>query len=84
MCLALDVERPEAAVADPSRLVIKAIHPTRITADSFVQALTHALRCGRPAEEVSLPWGGRSKWEGAGGDDGGAAGGASGAGMVST
>jgi hypothetical protein len=53
LCLALDIERPEAAIMDPARLVIKAIQPSRISADSFLDAVTYALgkeSCG--AEEV--------------------------------
>lgn len=38
MCLALQVERPEAAVADASRLVIKDIVPTYLTAESFLMS----------------------------------------------
>ena len=38
MCLGLDVGRSEAAIADPSRLVIKDIIPTFMTADSFLDS----------------------------------------------
>jgi hypothetical protein len=38
MCLGLDVGRSEAAVADPSKLVIKDIIPTFMTADSFLDS----------------------------------------------
>jgi len=38
MCLALSVNRPEAAIADPSRLSIKAIIPTYLKADSFLES----------------------------------------------
>ena len=51
LCLGLDVERPEAAIMDPSRLVIKAIQPTRITAESFMDALSFALS-GRSGADV--------------------------------
>jgi len=37
MCIGLEIERPEEAIADPSRLVVKDIFPTYITADSFLQ-----------------------------------------------
>lgn len=38
MCLALDVGRSEAAIADPTKLVIKDIIPTFMTADSFLDS----------------------------------------------
>jgi hypothetical protein len=36
MCIGLSVTRSEAAIADSSRLIIKDIFPTYITADSFL------------------------------------------------
>ena len=44
MCLALDVARSEACIADPSRLVIKDIIPTFMTADSFLDSAVFNLR----------------------------------------
>ena len=38
MCIALNVHRPEAAIADASRLVVKEIIPSYITAESFLQS----------------------------------------------
>jgi hypothetical protein len=38
MCIGLSISRPEAAIADPTRLVIQDIYPTYITADSFLQS----------------------------------------------
>ena len=38
MCLGLDVGRSEACIADPTRLVIKNIVPTFMTADSFLDS----------------------------------------------
>jgi hypothetical protein len=38
MCIALSVNRPEAAIADPSRLSIKSIIPTYIKAESFLES----------------------------------------------
>ena len=38
MCIGLEVVRPEAAIADASRLVIKDIFPTYMTAESFLQS----------------------------------------------
>jgi len=43
MCLGLEVERPEAAIADPSRLIIKEIIPYFTTADSFIYSALHKL-----------------------------------------
>ena len=44
MCLALDVARSEACIADPSRLVIKDIIPTFMTGDSFLDSSVFSLR----------------------------------------
>jgi len=38
MCIALDVTRSEAAIADPSKLVIRKIYPTFLSANSFLDA----------------------------------------------
>jgi hypothetical protein len=38
MCIGLSVSRPEAAVADPSRLVINDIFPTYLTSESFLNS----------------------------------------------
>lgn len=44
MCIALNVHRPEAAIADASRLVIKEIIPSFITAESFLQSAKFHLQ----------------------------------------
>ena len=36
MCIGLSVTRPEAAIADSSRLIIRDIFPTYISAESFL------------------------------------------------
>jgi hypothetical protein len=43
MCLGLDVGRSEACVADPTRLVIKDIIPTFMSADSFLDSSIFSL-----------------------------------------
>jgi hypothetical protein len=43
MCLGLDVGRSEACIADPTRLVIKDIIPTFMTADSFLDSSVFTL-----------------------------------------
>ena len=43
MCLGLEVERPEAAIADPSRLIIKEIIPYFTSADSFMESAKFKL-----------------------------------------
>ena len=43
MCLALDVTRSEAAIADPTKLVIKQIIPNFLTAQSFIDAAQFAI-----------------------------------------
>ena len=44
MCIGLDVSRSEACIADPSRLIIKDIIPTFMTADSFLDSAVFSLR----------------------------------------
>ncbi len=44
MCIGLYVTRSEACIADPSRLVIKDIVPTFMTADSFLDSAVFNLR----------------------------------------
>ena len=44
MCVGLDVSRSEACIADPSRLVVKDIIPTFMTADSFLDSSVFAMR----------------------------------------
>lgn len=47
LCLGLDVGRSEAAIADPTKLVIKDIIPYFISADSFLDsAIFHLKRDG--------------------------------------
>jgi hypothetical protein len=43
ICLTIDIERPEAAIMDPSRVIIKCINPSFITAESFLEAVKFAL-----------------------------------------
>jgi len=43
MCLALDVGRSEAAIADPTKLVIKDIIPTFMSADSFLDSAAYKI-----------------------------------------
>ena len=38
MCISLSVDRPESAIADPTKLIVKDVFPTYITADSFLQS----------------------------------------------
>ena len=44
MCICLNVSRPEAAIADPSRLVINDIYPTYVSADTFLRSARHKLK----------------------------------------
>lgn len=37
ICICLSVQRPEAAIADPSRLVINDVYPTYVSADHFLK-----------------------------------------------
>lgn len=43
LCIALDIERPEAAIMDPTRVIIKNIHSTMISAESFFSSVQFAL-----------------------------------------
>src|SRR3569833_675798 len=43
MCLCLDVGRSEAAIADPTKLVIKDIIPTFMTSESFLDSAVFSL-----------------------------------------
>jgi hypothetical protein len=38
MCIGLDIERPEEAIADPSRLIIKNIVPSYVSLDTFLES----------------------------------------------
>lgn len=44
MCIGLEFEKPEAAIADPSRLIIKNIVPTYTSSESFLQSAKFALK----------------------------------------
>ena len=43
MCISLSINRPQAAIADPSRLVINDIYPSYISADSFLNSANFNL-----------------------------------------
>lgn len=43
MCICLDIRRSEAAIADPTKLVIKSIVPYYLSADAFIEAAQFAL-----------------------------------------
>jgi len=44
MCIGLEIQRPEAAIADASRLIIKDIFPTYISAESFLTSAQFKLQ----------------------------------------
>ena len=44
MCIGLEIERPEECIADPSRLVVKDLFPTYLTADSFLQSAEFKIK----------------------------------------
>ena len=44
MCISLDIWRSEACMDDPTRLVIKDIIPTFISADGFLESATYHLQ----------------------------------------
>ncbi len=43
ICVALSVSRPQSAIADPSQVVIKDIHPMYLSADNFLDAVEFAV-----------------------------------------
>jgi hypothetical protein len=43
ICLTLDIERPEAAIMDPSRVIIKSINSSIISGDTFLDAVKYSL-----------------------------------------
>ena len=43
ICLTLDIERPEAAIMDPTRVIIKNINSTILSAESFLDAVKYSL-----------------------------------------
>lgn len=53
MSICLNVQRPEAAIADPSRLVINDVHPTFVSSNTFLkmarQKIDHSFSDGKDA-----------------------------------
>jgi hypothetical protein len=48
MSIGLSVRRPEAAIADPSRLIIEDIYPTYVSSEGFLDAAKFKLENGGP------------------------------------
>lgn len=44
LCLTFDIGRTQAAIADPSRITIKQIYPTIISAESFLDSVQYSLK----------------------------------------
>jgi len=51
MCIGLEIQRPEAAIADPSRLIIRDILPTYISADSFLESARFMIEAAGGVEQ---------------------------------
>jgi hypothetical protein len=49
MCIGLNINRPEAAIADASRLVIKDIYPSYISSVSFLNSASFNLEQNQDA-----------------------------------
>lgn len=49
MCIALDIARPEDAIVEPSKLVIKKIIPTFISSESFLDSALFNLKLSNNA-----------------------------------
>ena len=43
MCIALEIERPSVCIADTSRLIIKHIHTSYISANSFMHSAAYNI-----------------------------------------
>jgi len=52
LCVTLDIGRSQAAIADPSQVVIKAVHQTLITAESFLDSVEFGLSKAENAEDI--------------------------------
>ena len=52
MCIGLQIDRPEAAIADPSRLNIRDIIPVFTTSDAFLNSAQYMLNTNRVEEDV--------------------------------
>jgi hypothetical protein len=51
LCITLDVARTQAAIADPTQLIIKAVNSTFMTADTFMDSVKYAVEAAEnPAE----------------------------------
>lgn len=50
MTIGLSVTRPEAAIADPTRVQINDIFPTYVTADSFLESAQYKLSKGNQSD----------------------------------
>jgi hypothetical protein len=61
--LGLEVERPESSVADPSLLKIKAIVPTFMTAEGFIDSSIFTLKKDSDAHGGFTQKGGATKME---------------------
>ena len=56
MCISLSVARPESAIADPTKLIVKDVFPTYITADTFCSPpnLTSTKKVIKHTEDLSV------------------------------
>jgi uncharacterized protein YegL len=50
LCICLDIRRSEAAIADPTKLVIKKIIPNFLSADAFIEATQFAIAADSEAQ----------------------------------
>ena len=44
MCLGLEIARSNATISDPTKLVIKAVHPVYMSLDSFLESSIFNLK----------------------------------------
>lgn len=49
LCIALDISRPEDAIVEPSKLIIKQIIPTFVSSESFLDSALFNLKISKDA-----------------------------------
>ena len=49
MCVGLEISRSEATINDPSKLIIREVHPSFMSLDSFLESSIYKLKCAQDA-----------------------------------
>ena len=45
MCIGLEISRSEATINDPSRLIVREVHHSFMSLDSFLESSIYKLKC---------------------------------------